>query len=468
MLIASIIAYSLVTVIIGVVASRLVKNVNDFALAGRRLPLMVSASAFFATWFGAETVLGASSEFTEGGLISVIEDPFGAALCLLLVGLFFAKPLYRMNILSLGDFYRNRYGKKVELITSVFMIISFFGWTAAQFVAFGTVLDIVGDTGTSWGIAIGACIVIMYTVTGGMWAVSLTDFIQTLVIVTGMLAVAIFMVNDAGGIERVIDKTPAGFFNMLPEGNFSSWMEYIAAWITIGLGSIASQDVFQRVMATRSEKVAVRSAWMGSFMYLTIAFIPLLIGLCARILYPGLMEGDTQRFLPLVVIEHSELWVQALFFGALLSAIMSSASAGVLAPATILGENIIRPFFPNLSSRQLLLVFRLSVVFIALCSLVLTMFKQNIYELVGESSALTLVSLFVPLAAGIYIKRSNTAGALLSIGCGMITWIVFEVFGISFPAILAGLLASILGMTAGVMLPVKKSWSEAQVENSNA
>lgn len=465
MLVACIIAYSLITVIIGVTASRLVKNVNDFALAGRRLPLIISASAFFATWFGAETVLGASAEFTEGGLISVIEDPFGAALCLLLVGLFFARPLYRMNILSLGDFYRNRYGKRVELITSIFMIISFFGWTAAQFVAFGTVLDIVAGTGTTAGIMVGAVIVILYTVTGGMWAVSLTDFIQTIVIITGMLAVAILLVNDAGGLDRVVSQTPEGFFYMLPEGSFSSWMEYIAAWITIGLGSIASQDVFQRIMATKSEKTAVRSAWMGSIMYLTIAFIPLLIGLCARILYPELMEGDTQRFLPLVVMKHSALWVQALFFGALLSAIMSSASAGVLAPATILGENIIRPLFPGLSSRRLLLLFRLSVVFIALCSLVLTFFKQNIYELVGESSALTLVSLFVPLAAGIYIKRANTVGALLSILSGMGAWIVFEIVETGFPPILAGFTASIIGMAAGMMIRIKAPLYEMQKQD---
>ena len=453
MLLACIIAYSLITIAIGVAASRLVKNVNDFALAGRRLPLVVSASAFFATWFGAETVLGASSEFTEGGLISVIEDPFGAALCLLLVGLFFARPLYRMNILSLGDFYRNRFGKRVERISSIFMIISFFGWTAAQFVAFGTVLDIVSGTGVTAGIITGAAIVIIYTVTGGMWAVSLTDFVQTIVIIAGLLVVAVLLLNDAGGMQQVISKTPEGFFSMLPERDLSSWMEYIAAWITIGLGSIASQDVFQRVMATKSETTAVRSAWLGSIMYLTIAFIPLLIGLCARILYPELMEGDTQRFLPLVMMQHSGVWVQALFFGALLSAIMSSASAGVLAPATILGENIVRPFFPGLSPKQLLIVFRLSVVFIALCSLTLSFFNQNIYELVGQSSSLTLVSLFVPLAAGIYIKRANTAGALLSILAGLVTWIAFEIFSFGFPSILAGLLASILGMAAGIIHP---------------
>jgi solute:Na+ symporter, SSS family len=451
MLLACIIAYALITVIIGIVASRLVKNVNDFALAGRRLPLVVSASAFFATWFGAETVLGASSEFTEGGLISVIEDPFGAALCLLLVGLFFARPLYRMNILSLGDFYRNRFGRRAELISSVFMIVSFFGWTAAQFVAFGTVLDIVTGAGVTEGIAIGAAIVIVYTVTGGMWAVSLTDLVQTVVIIAGLLAVAILLVHDAGGIGKVIDRTPGGFFNMLPEGSFSSWMEYIAAWITIGLGSIASQDVFQRVMATRSERTAVRSAWLGSIMYLTIAFIPLLIGLCARILYPELIAGDPQRFLPLVVMEHSAVWVQALFFGALLSAIMSSASAGVLAPATILAENIIRPFFPGLSQSQLLSVFRLSVVFIALCSVALSFFRQNIYELVAESSALTLVSLFVPLAAGIYIRRANTAGALLSMLLGLAAWIVFQACPFGFPAILAGFIASIAGMAFGII-----------------
>lgn len=456
MLLLSIILYSLITVVVGVIASRLVKNVDDFALAGRRLPLVISASAFFATWFGGETVMGATSEFTETGLIGVIEDPFGAALCLLLVGLFFARPLYRMNIISLGDYYRNRYGRRVELISSILMIISFFGWTAAQFIAFGTVLHIVTGLDVTWGVFICMIIVVLYTCTGGMWAVSLTDFIQTIVIISGMVVLAVILVGDAGGMQSVIDKTPEGFFRFTPERNFNSWMEYIAAWITIGLGGIASQDVFQRVMATKSEKVAVRSAWLGSFMYLTIALIPLLIGLCAKILYPDLLEQDAQGFLPAVVLRHSGLWVQVLFFGALLSAIMSSASAGVLAPATTLGENIIKPLFPTLSPSRLLLMFRLSVVFIAICSFVLTLFKQNIYELVGESSALTLVSLFVPLAAGIYIKRANTRGAMLSVICGMAAWILFSFAGTEFPPIIAGFAASILGMCAGILSAKKQ------------
>jgi SSS family transporter len=452
MLLASIIAYSVITLIIGIIASRLVKNVNDFAVAGRRLPLIISASAFFATWFGAETVLGASAEFTESGLIGVVEDPFGAALCLLLVGLFFARPLYRMNIISLGDFYRDRYGRKVEFIASIFMIISFFGWTAAQLVAFGTVLDSVSGSGTTIGILIGTAIVILYTCTGGMWAVSLTDFVQTIVIIAGMVLVAVVMVSKAGGIDEVVARTPEGFFNFLPEGNFKSVSEYFAAWITIGLGAIASQDIFQRVMAARSEKVAVRSAWLGSVMYLTIAFIPLLIGLCAKILYPELLKENAQSFLPAVVMQHTGLWIQVMFFGALLSAIMSSASAGVLAPATLLGENILRPLFPSIPQHRLLLVFRLCVLFIALCALTLTFFERNIYEMVGESSALTLVSLFVPLTAGIYIKRSNELGALLSIGAGLVVWLVFSNIETEFPAILAGLIASIIGMIAGMII----------------
>lgn len=452
MLLASIIAYSIITLIIGIISSRLVKNVNDFAVAGRRLPLVISASAFFATWFGAETVLGASSEFTEKGLIGVIEDPFGAALCLLLVGLFFARPLYRMNIISLGDFYRNRYGPRVEFIASLFMIISFFGWTAAQLVAFGTVLNAVSGSGTTAGILTGTSIVILYTCTGGMWAVSLTDFVQTIVIIAGMVVVAVMMVSDAGGMDKVIAQTPADFFNFFPEGNFDSISEYIAAWITIGLGAIASQDIFQRVMASRSEKIAVQSAWLGSIMYLTIAFIPLLIGLCAKILYPELLEENAQSFLPAVVMQHTGLWVQVLFFGALLSAIMSSASAGVLAPATLLGENILRPLFPSIPQHRLLLMFRLCVLVIALCALTLTFFERNIYEMVGESSALTLVSLFVPLAAGIYVKRANERGALISIGAGLVVWLVFPSFYPGFPSILAGFIASILGMTAGIIL----------------
>ena len=333
MLLAFIGGYLLLTLLIGWWASTKVHSTKDFVIAGRNLPLFIAACALFATWFGSETIMGASSEFVEHGLIGVIEDPFGAALCLILVGAFFARPLYRLNILTFNDFFKLRFGRKAELLSAVFMVPSYFGWIAAQLVAMAVVLNVIAGLTILQGIALCTMVVVIYTYIGGMWAVSITDFIQTIMIVAGLLFLAIQLSNQVGGVGVVIASTPEGFFRFLPEPDFQSIIYYIAAWITIGLGSIPQQDIFQRVMAARSANTAVRASYLSGAMYLTIGFLPLFIGLCGRMLYPELENGDTQMVIPFMVLEHSSMWLQIMFFGALLSAILSTTSGAILAPA---------------------------------------------------------------------------------------------------------------------------------------
>ena len=432
-------------------ASRWVKNSRDFVLAGRKLPLFLASTALFATWFGSETVLGASSEFVTHGLIGVVEDPFGAALCLLLVGLLVARPLHRLNILTFCDFYRDRFGTRTELLSSLCMVPSYFGWIAAQLVAIGIIFQVVAGVPTLWGIVLGTLVVVAYTYVGGLWAVSVTDFLQTIVILVGLVWLAVDLTDAAGGLAQVVERTPPDFFRFWPEASVSSVAHYVAAWITIGLGSIPQQDVFQRVMAAKSERVAVQASYVSSFMYISVGLIPLLIGLCALQVYPERVGEitDVQLTLPMVVMNHTGVGMQILFFGALLSAIMSTTSGAVLAPASVLAENIIRPRLRDQSDRRLLKILRGSVVFVGVASALMATWQSNIYDLVAQSSALSLVSLFVPLMAGLYWKRATEAGALLSIILGMLVWLGAESLASEFPPILYGLAASTLGMLIG-------------------
>ena len=453
MLLGFIAFYLIITLIIGWQASKRVKNAADYVIAGRNLSLILAASALFATWFGSETILGASSEFVEHGLIGVIEDPFGAALCLFLVGLFFARPLYKLNILTFNDYFRLRYSSQVELISAIFMVPSYFGWIAAQLVAMAILLNVLAGIPIFVGIAICTSIVVFYTFLGGMWAVSITDFVQTIVIVIGLIAIAIQLYQGVGGFKPILESVPADFFQFWPNRDFESIIHYIAAWITIGLGSIPQQDIFQRVMAAKNEKVAVNAAYLGGLMYLTIGFLPLFIGLCGKILYPQIMEGDTQLTIPMIVLNHSNLFIQILFFGALLSAILSTTSGAILAPATVIGENIIKPYVKNMSDKQLLRTMRIAVIFVASCSALMAGLKTNIYELVAQSSALSLVSLFIPLVAGLYWKKASNAGAFLSMGFGMGVWLYFEIIGSSsIPSLILGGLASLIGMIIGSLI----------------
>lgn len=426
-------------------------------LAGRSLPIMLSSAALFATWFGSETVFGASSEFMKGGLYAVIEDPFGAALCLFLFGLFFARKLYNMNLLTLGDFFKERYGRKTELTASIFLAPPYIGYIAAQLVAMGLILNVVTGLPTWQGVVISSVVVTLYTYVGGMWAISITDFIQSIIIIIGLFVLAFIMAEKVGGVTTVLKAVPVENFKFFPSLQFKEVVTYVAAWAVLGLGSIPSQDVFQRSMSSGSAKTAVWSCYFAAILYLTFAMLPIFISLCTKHLYPHYAIGDTQLALPNMVLQHTSLPIQILFFGSLLSAIMSTASSAILAPAAIFSENIIKPLMRDkITDRQLLLMTRLAILIFSSIATVMACMRSNIYELVGESSILSLVSLFVPLVMGLYWKRASTAGALLSMVLGILTWIIFEIYETSWPSLVPATLVSFVGMMIGsLMWPMK-------------
>ncbi|CAN5678597.1 sodium:solute symporter family protein [soil metagenome] len=441
--------YLLSNVAVGAWAARRVTTSQDFVLAGRRLPLMLAASVTFATWFGSETIMGAPAMFVEGGFLAVIEEPFGSALCLFLVGAFFARPLYRLNITTFSDYFRIRFGRSAELLSALMVIPSYFSWIAAQLVAIGIVLSVVTDVPREYCIIASAAVVMAYTLLGGMWSISVTDFFHNLIIILALAVLGVLLWNDVGGWEVIEKRTPAGFFRFLPQSTTKDWLAYVAAWITIGLGSIPQQDVFQRVMAAKTENTSVRASYLASGMYLTIAMLPLFIALSAKILHPDLPK-DNQLIIPNMVMRHGSLPLQVLFFGAVTSAILSVSSGAILAPSTVFGENVVKFFRPDISDQDLLKTIRWTVVVITIiCVLMSTTRDTNIFDLVGESSAFSLVSLFVPLAAGIYWKRATLTGCLYSMVIGFGVWLLCLWQETSYSPMLWGLMASTLGMVGG-------------------
>jgi SSS family solute:Na+ symporter len=465
MLISFIVLYLLASIAIGLYAATRVNNTADYAVAGRSLPLAIVIATTFATWFGSETVLGVSARFVSGNLGAVVEDPFGASMCLILVGLFFAYKLYQRNLITLGDYYRQRYGRTIEVVCSIMIMLSYLGWVAAQVTALGLVFHLLMPETVSitMGMFIGTAIVLVYTLFGGMWSVALTDFVQMIVIALGLLAIAWFAADLAGGAGKVIDYAATeGKFQFFPEGGGKDWVFFFAAAITMMLGSIPQQDVFQRVMSSKDAKTAVRGPIIGGSLYFLFAMIPMFI-VTAAIMVMGdagtkLLADDPQKVLPTLVMEKMPMALQVAFFGALLSAIMSTASATLLAPSTTFVENILRNIVPGMSDRATLLAMRLSV--LAFTALVLiyaiTMQGTSIYELVSGAYQVPLVGAFIPLVFGLYWSRATTQGALLSVVLGLGTWLFFIVtppLAEAFPQQLAGLIAALAGMLAGSLAP---------------
>ncbi len=414
------------------------------------MPLFLSASALFATWFGSETIFGASSVYLEEGLQGVIEDPFGGALCLVHFGMFYLRPMYRMGVLTIGDVFKRIFGKRIEFFASIFMIPAYFGYVAAQLVALSLVLGSITDLTLLEGILISSGILVFYTFLGGMWAISITDFIQTTMIVIGLLWVAIMVADEAGGIGEILSQAPEESFQFFPDADAISWINYFGAWIILGLGSIPSQDIYQRVMSSKSEKVAVQSTYLAGGFYLTFGLLPLFIALGAKVLYPELYLENQQMLLPTMILAHGGLPIQIVFFGALISAIMSTTSSGLLAPAAIISENLIKPWFgERLKDKNLLWILRANIVFVAIIATLIATMESNIYDLVAGASILMLVSLFVPLTAGLYWKKASATGSLLAMIIGMISYLIADQLEPQIGSHIIGLVFSILAMIIG-------------------
>jgi len=464
LLVALVGLYLLASLLVGLFAATRVKGAGDYAVARRAFGTPVVAAAFFATWFGAETVLGIPATFLKEGLRGLAADPFAAFACLVLVGLVFARPFFRMDAITLGDYFRARYGRGAEVALTLCIAFSYIGWIAAQLVALGLALAVIsgGAVDTHTGILIGAAVVLAYTMAGGMWSVALTDFFQAAVIVAGLGYVAWVVVGLAGGPSRVLEAAGSERMRFLPEADAKSILAWISAALVVMLGSVPQQDVLQRVMSARGEPVAVRATVLGGAIYFAIAMLPIVLVSAALVIDDAMVQRlvgeDYQLILPTLILERTPLAVQALFFGALVSAILSTASGALLAPAVALAENVLRPIAKPGDDRGVLALMRASVALLAagVTAMALTS-KLSIYQLVNESGKIVLVSSFVPLAAGLFWPRASARGAHASIAAGLVAWILMEWLApeATLPPPLGGFLASIAGMIVGSLAPAR-------------
>jgi len=465
LLITFVTLYIAATIGIGLYAARKVKNSQDYLVAGRALPLYMNVATVFATWLGAETVLSVSATFAASNVGGVIGDPFGAATCLMIAAFVFARLFYRMNLLTIGDFYKHRYGKTVEVLTSLTIAISYIGWTAAQLTALGLVIHtLAGDMlSLSTSICLGTAVVLVYTIFGGMWSVAFTDLFQTVIIIVGLSIVAMLVSDSAGGFERVWGEAVAQHkFKVLPETSAGMW-EMMGTLCAFTLGAIPQQDVFQRMTSAKDERTAVMGTAIGGIAYLLFAFVPMFIAFAALLAHPelkSLFEHEDsrviQKILPDLVLGKMPVWTQVMFFGALLSAILSTASGALLAPTAIVTENIVRPFAHKMKDKAFLVLLRGTLVgFTGVALLVALNSESTMYEMVEQTTSVTLVAALVPLVAGAFWPRASTQGALLAIVFGIGVWLGGPALWgeCVVPSNVLGLFASIAGMLIGSLAP---------------
>lgn len=433
---AGLAVYLLLMLAVGWWSRGRIKNTADFIVAGRRLPLFLTTGTLFATWFCGGTLMGTASQSYLFGTQGVIFDPLGSTLSLLLTGLIFGRLMRRGGYLTVIDFFDLRYGRRMGLLAALVQVAAEIGWIGGQLVAFGVVLQLFAGIPFFWGVALSCAVLIIYTCLGGMWSVTVTDFLQMGMIIAGVAALLLAVVPLAGGWGGLL--AAAGNRSGIPAGaifptgeqgylgylGLPGWFYYLGAWLSTGLGDIPSQDLAQRLLAAKNERTASWSAIIAAALYLIVGLVPVLLGTLMYGLDPELSIAQTEMILPGLAISYLPPVAVAVFAIALVATLMSSSDSALLAASSVIGCNILRYFKPEADSRLVLRTTRLCVPVVAAASFLIACYAQTIYMLAVITWSLIMVGLFAPYAAGYFWKRCNQSGAVAALVGGLGFWIL--------------------------------------------
>ena len=437
--------YMVMMISIGLYASRKAHSVTDFMVAGRGLPTSLLTMTVIATWFGGSSIMGGAGAAYADGMFGVIEDPWGGALALILIGIFFARTFYRLKIITVADFMLQRYGRIASVAIMCVSIFANTVWVGSMLVAFGLIFLSLTGVPLEVGIITGAIVIVFYTAIGGMWAVALTDFVQMIIIIIGLIILFTVVLIDVGGWGAVAPHFKENSFRMVPLDNTpTQWLNYLRAWAIIGVVDITAQTLFQRASSAKSERVAQNSFYLGGIGYLIFGMIPVLLGIIASVTMPGLEKSET--VIPTLMIEHLHPVAVAVFVGALLAAIMSSADSALLGVASIVGRNVL-PFLKESPSEKLTLnVARYSIPFIGLIAIIIAFNFQSVFDLAIDSNILGLAVIVVPFVLGVWWRKANRTGALAGMAAGLATWLTTLAVAPALPADFMGFAACLLAM----------------------
>lgn len=423
----SLIVYVMVMFGVCLWAHKRVKDVEDYVVAGRRLPLSLAWATLLATWFGASTMLTQAGEVAREGVRQAALDPIGGGLCLIIAGTFYARPLWEMNLLTSSDFFRIKFGEKAEIMSALIMIPSFFGWIAAQFVAFAHILDYFFGIPFVLGVLLVAIVGTSYTLLGGMWSVTLTDAIQITLIIIGLILLTfkVFAAMGGGDFSHGLTSVLAHVEQVSPEklvwiphesaSQFWGWASILCAG---ALGNLPGQDLMQRVFASKSATVARQACWVAGGAYLALGMLPVLLGLAAASHFGSNNEDSVIPALAHVFLDPV---YTIIFVLVLLSVVLATIDSAILAPATVMAQNLlIKVKWIKISPLDLN---RLCVLFVATCSLIMALTQSRAFSLLENAYSMTMVGLFVPLTLGLFLKPKSGWPAIAAMIVGPGLWL---------------------------------------------
>jgi Na+/proline symporter len=418
MVVLGILGYILLQLVIGMVVSRKINNEDDYLLAGRSLGMGLATFSVFATWFGAESCIGAAGAVYTEGLAGASADPFAYTACLLIMGFVFAIPLWQRQLTTLADLFRQRYSEKVEKL-SVFLIApTGVMWAAAQIRAFGQVLSASSHWQIELTIAIAAGVVIIYTMYGGLLADVVTDAVQGIALILGLLILWYTVFNFNGDVTGTINSIDASRSSGKSGQGF---LDIVEVWAIPICGSVIAQELVARVLGCRTPQIARRACLAGGLIYLIVGMIPVSLGLLGYHLMPGLTEPE--QILPALAEKHLHTFLYIIFSGALISAILSTVDSALLGVSALFSHNLIIPLAKIEDEAFKVRIARIVVMTSGLLAYWLALHAEKFYDLVKEASAFGSAGLFVVAVFGLFTGFGGILSAYSALITGFCTWI---------------------------------------------
>lgn len=395
--------------------SKNIENDTDYFVGGRSFGVGIVSISLFATWFGAETCIGSSGAVYADGISGSRADPFGYSLCLFLSGLLITK-IWNKRYLTLSDFYNERFGEKVGMLSTWILVFSSIIWAAAQLRAFGQVIAATTSFDLQFAIPLGLIFIVIYTLFGGLMGDMITDVIQAIVIAIGLILLLVVILSDIPNLGEVFAKIEPQRWSFL--GKNEPLLKRMDRWAIPIFGSLVAQEIVSRILSARSKEIATQSCYVSGVVYLFFGMIPVILGMVGP--YVIEVQGESEQFL--FELTHMKLGplLSGIFAGAIISALLATIDSILLAASSLISNNFLVPLLKIKDEKKKLKMGRVVIVGSALVAYILAVNSASIFELLEIASSFGTAGILVITILGLWTQLGDQAVAIGTLLIGMV------------------------------------------------
>ena len=422
--------YFLAIIGIGIWSKRRAGSQSGFFVAHRRGTLLLITGSLIATAIGGSATVGMAGLGFRQGLTGAWWLLVGSV-GFVILGVFFARKIRGAALYTLPELVERQYDRRMGLAASILVVIAWVGVVAAQMVAAGTVLSILGMGSVAFWMTIFTIVCVVYAILGGQFSIIRTDVFQVVLLFLGIFVALALVFSQVGGLNGLKAALPPEYFSFPTSLGFD-WKMLLSLLILVGATYVVGPDMYSRLFCARGEKIAQRSALLSAFFFIPLAFAIVFIGMAARALYP---EISAEGAFPQVITSVLSPGLSGLILAALVAALMSSADTCLLTQSVILTEDIVKRVNPALDERKTILVTRLSLIGLGLVALGLAMVLKGVISSLLFAYTIFTCGLVVPVIAGFYKEklRVTPRGALVALIGGGLLGLLGKVPGLDIP-----------------------------------